>query len=211
MLDDSVFKEIRERSIEFFRLSHHDAFHAERVHNLAVRIAEEENADLEVVRAAALLHDVARAMEDEGGIADHAAEGAKIARKVLEEVGFPTEKVDKVVHCIEAHRFKSGIKAKSIEGKILQDADRLDILGAVGLARMFMRGGWANEPLHDPSIPPKGKYDGESLTAINHIYEKLLKAKDAMNTETARRIAEGRHRFVEQFLERFLKEWNGDL
>jgi len=211
MLDYSVFKRIRERSEGFFRLSHHSKSHVERVYNLAVRIAKEERADLDVVKAAALLHDIARAMEDEGKIADHATEGAKMARRVLEEVHFPKEKIDKVIYCIEVHRFKKGMKAESLEAKILQDADRLDIIGAIGIASVFARGGWGNQPIYDPSIPPKERYDGKSLTTVNHIYEKILKVKDTINTKTAKEIAEERHKFVEQFLERFLKEWNGEI
>ena len=211
MLDDSVFEEMRDRSEEFFKLSHHDKSHVERVYNLAVRIAKQENADLDVVKAAALLHDVARAMEDEGKIEDHAMEGAKMARKMLEEVNFPKEKIDEVIHCIEAHRFKKGMEAESLEAKILQDADRLDIIGAIGLARVFTRGGWSNMPIYDPSIPPKKKYDGRSLSSVNHIYEKILKAKDTINTDTAKEIAKKRHKFVEQFLERLFKEWKGEI
>ncbi len=211
MVDESVFEEIKRESAEFLRHSHHDRSHVQRVYNLAVRLVEEENADLDVVRAAALLHDIARAMEDEGKIADHAIEGARMARKILDELGFPQEKTAQIVHCIEAHRFKKGIQAQSLEAKILQDADRLDIIGAIGIARVFARGGWSNSPIHDPSILPKEKYDGKSLTAVNHIYEKILKAKDTMNTASAKRFAEERHRFVEQFLQRLLREWNGEI
>jgi len=211
MLDESVFQEIRDRSLEFFRLSHHDKSHVERVYNLALRIAKEEGADLDVVKAAVLLHDIARAMEDEGTIADHATESAKMAKRILEEVNFPREKTADVIHCIEAHRFKKGVEAESLEAKILQDADRLDIIGAIGIARVFMRGGWSNQPMHDPEVPPKEKYDGRSQTPINHIYEKILKVKDTVNTKTARRITEERHRFVEQFIDRFLKEWKGEM
>jgi len=211
MSSNSVFEEIRKRSEEFFRHSHHSKSHVERVYNLAVRIAKKENADLEIVEASALLHDIARAMEDEGKIEDHAVEGAKMAKKVLEEVNFPKEKIDKVVHCIEVHRFRKGIKAESLEAKILQDADRLDIIGAIGIARVFARGGWENMPIYDPSIPPKERYDGKSLTSVNHIYEKILKVKGSFNTSIAKEIAEERHKFVEQFLERFLKEWKGEI
>jgi uncharacterized protein len=178
---------------------------------LAVRFAKEERADLDVVKASALLHDVARALEDEGKIDDHAVESAKIARKILKEVNFPKEKTGKVIECIEAHRFKKGIKPKSLEAKILQDADRLDMLGAIGLARGFVRTGWSNQPIYDPSIPPKKVYDGRSETSINHIYEKILKIKDTINTKTAKKIAEERHRFVELFVDRLLKEWNGEI
>jgi len=211
MLEDYVFEQIEKRSMEFFRLSHHDRSHVERVYNLALRIAKEEGADLDVVRAAVLLHDIARAMEDEGKIEDHAKESAKMAKKVLEEVNFPKEKTAGVIHCIEVHRFKKGLRAESLEAMVLQDADRLDILGAIGIARVFTRGGWSNMPIHDPLIPPKKKYDGKSLSSVNHLYEKILKVKDTINTKTARRLAEERHRFVEQFLDRLLKEWNGEM
>lgn len=211
MLNDSVFEQIEKRSLEFFSLSHHDWSHVQRVYNLAVRIAESEGADLDVVKAAVLLHDVARASEDEGKIEDHALESAKLGRRILEEVNFPKEKAANVIHCIEAHRFKKGVKAESLEAKILQDADRLDIIGAIGIARVFTRGGWSNQPIHDPKIPPKQKYDGKSLTAVNHIYEKNLKVKDTINTKTAKQIAEERHRFVKEFLDRLLKEWKGEM
>jgi uncharacterized protein len=211
MSDAFAFEEIRKKSGGFFRHSHHSKSHVERVYNLAIRIAREENADLDVVKAAALLHDIARALEDEGKIEDHTVEGAKMARKVLEEVNFPKEKVNNVIHCIEVHRFKKGIKAETLEAKILQDADRLDIIGAIGIARVFSRGGWENMPIHDPSIPPKKRYDGRSLTSVNHIYEKNLKVKDTLNTATAKEIAKERHKFVKLFLERFLKEWEGEI
>lgn len=211
MLEDAVFEEIARKSEEFFRLSHHDKSHVKRVYNLALRIAKEEGADMDVIKAAVLLHDVARALEDEGKIEDHAVESAQIARKVLKEVNFPEEKIAEVLQCIAMHRFKKGMKAESLEARILQDADRLDIIGAIGVARVFTRGGWSNQPIHDPTIPPKEKYDGKSLTAINHIYEKNLKVKDTINTRTAKRIAKERHRFVEQFLHRLLKEWNGEM
>jgi len=210
MLDESVFEKIKERSKVFFRHEHHSKSHVERVYNLAMRIARKENADLDVVGASALLHDIARAMEDEGKIEDHAAEGAKMARRILREVNFPEEKIEKVVQCIEVHRFKKNVKTESLEEKILQDADRLDMIGAIGIARVFSRGGWQNMPIHDPSIPPKERYDGRSLTSVNHFYEKILKIKDTLNTSTAKKIAEERHKFVEEFLERLFKEFKGE-
>ncbi len=211
MLNNSIIQKLKNKSKKFHSLSHHDKFHTKRVYNMGVRIAKKEKADLEVVRAAALLHDIARAMEDEGKIADHATEGARMAKNILEEAGFPKEKIPQVIHCIEAHRFRKGMKGKSLEAKILQDADRLDIIGAIGIARVFARGGWSNIPIHDPTIPPKEKYDGRSLTSVNHIYEKTLKVKDTINTDTARHIAEERHRFTQQFLERLLNEWKAEI
>jgi len=210
---EGVFEAIKREAEAYYRHSHHDRSHVERVYKLALRIAEEvgQPVDLDVLRAAALLHDVARAMEDEGLVDDHAKEGARIAREILKRVGFPESKIEKVAYCIEVHRFRSGVKPETIEAQILQDADRLDMLGAIGVARVFARAGWSNVPLHDPSKPPKRAYEGRSETAINHFFEKILKIKDTLNTEPARRIAEGRHRFVEEFIERFLEEWEGEL
>jgi len=213
MSNDELFEKIKMKSEKFYKHSHHDKFHVERVYNLALRIAKEENysVDLDVIKAAALLHDVARAMEDEGKIDDHAIESAKIAREILKEVGFPETKIEKVAYCIMMHRFRNNLKPESLEAQILQDADRLDMLGAIGIARVFSRGGWDNIPIYDPSIPPKEKYDGKSLTSINHIYEKILKIKNTINTRTGKKIAEERHKFIEQYLERFIKEWKGEL
>ncbi len=210
-MDETVFVEIKKRSQEFFRHSHHSRSHVERVYNLGQRIAEREDGDLDVVKASALLHDVARSMEDEGRIKDHASESARVAKRILKQVEFPEDKSEKVVGCIRAHRFRDNMKADNLEARILQDADRLDIIGAVGIARVFARGGWQNMPIHDPSIPPKEKYDGQSLTSVNHMLEKILKVKATLNTDTAKEMAEERHRFVEEFLERFLKEYNGEL
>lgn len=211
MVNASTFDEIKNKTARFFRHSHHDKYHVERVYNLAVRLAQAEGADLDTVKAAALLHDIARAMEDEGSIDDHASEGAKIARKILKETDFPKNRIDDVIHCIETHRFRNNLTPKSLEAKILQDADRLDIIGAIGIARVFARGGWSNKPIHDPSVPPKAKYDGKSESSVNHIHEKLLNIKSTMNTETARKMAQDRHKYVEQFLERLLKEWKAEF
>ncbi|MCS7105058.1 MAG: HD domain-containing protein [Thermofilaceae archaeon] len=210
---DEFFERLRKIVEPYYRHVHHDKGHVERVYKLALRIASElkEPVDLDVLKAAALLHDIARSMEDEGLVDDHAVEGARVSRELLRKLQFPEEKVEKVAYCIEVHRFKNDVKPETIEAKVLQDADRLDMLGAVGLARAFARGGWANVPLHDPQVPPKERYDGHSATVVNHLYEKILRIKDTLHTEPARRIAEGRHNFIEEFLDRFLKEWEGEI
>ncbi|MGB9786199.1 MAG: HD domain-containing protein [Infirmifilum uzonense] len=212
-LSDERFKKVIEKAIGYYRHSHHDISHVERVYNLALRIAREigEPVDLDVVRAAVILHDIARSMEDEGVIDDHAAKGAELAREILREAGFEEEKIEKVAYSIASHRFRNGVKPDLIEAQILQDADRLDMIGAIGIARAFARGGWSNTPFYDPAKPPKNNYDGRSETVINHFYEKLLKIKDTLNTEPAKKIAEERHRFMLLFLERFMKEWRGEL
>jgi len=211
MVNNSVFNKIRKRTAQYYKHSHHDKYHIERVYNLAVRIAQQEKADIDTVKAAVLLHDIARAREDEGTITDHASEGAKMARKILTEVNFPKQKIPNVIHCIETHRFRKRLTPKTLEAQILQDADRLDIIGAIGIARTFTRGGWSNTPIHDPKIKPKAQYDGKSETSTNHIQEKLLRIRDTINTETAKKIADERHTYVEQFLERLLREWKAEI
>jgi len=211
MVQNSVFNEIRKRTAQYYKHSQHDKYHIERVYNLALRIAQEEKADTYTIKAAVLLHDIARAQEDEGTVNDHASEGAKMAQKILTEVNFPKQKIPNVIHCIETHRFKKRLPPKTLEARILQDADRLDIIGAIGIARVFTRGGWSNTPIHDPKIKPKAQYDGKSKTSTNHIQEKLLKIKATINTKTAKKIADERHTYVEQFLKRLLREWKAEI
>jgi uncharacterized protein len=209
-MNKDVFEDIRRLTQKYFKHAHHNKFHTQRVYSLAIKIGQKEKADLKVIKAAALLHDVARSLEDEGKIVDHATEGAKIAKAILRKTKFYPEKIEEVIHCIKVHRYSKRLKPKNLESKIIQDADRLDMLGAIGIARVFSRSGWINTPIHDPKIHPKKTYDGKSLTAINHIYEKLLKSKNTFHTESAKKIAKKRHEFVEKFLERFLAEWNGE-
>ena len=120
-MESHILNRIRKKSTKFFKFSHHDRFHTERVYNLAIHIGKKENADLTVLGAAALLHDIARAAEDEGKIVDHAFTSAQMAKEILEEVNFPMNKITKVLHCIEVHRFLKGDVSESLEAKILQD------------------------------------------------------------------------------------------
>lgn len=162
--------------------------HTERVRELVLKIGKEEGADLEVLELAALLHDIARKQEREC----HAKEGAEKAREILE--GY--EKKDEVVHCIEAHRFSKGKEPETLEAKVLQDADKLDSMGAVGIARCFMY---------------QAEHGGNMKTAKEHFHNKLLKLGSLMHTETGRRFAVERHGFLEEFLERLEKEEKGQL
>ena len=177
-MNKEIIKNIEKLSEKYFKHSHHCKFHTQRVLALATKIGLEEKADMEVLKAAALLHDVGRSLEDKKKNVDHAIEGSKIAKRILKKCNFSTEKIDDVIYCIEVHRFSKRLKPKSLEAKIIQDADRLDMIGAIGIARVFSRAGALNNPIYDPSIPQKKIYDGESLTAINHIYEKLLKSRN---------------------------------
>lgn len=191
----------------------HDWFHIERVWKNAKLIASGEECDLEVVELAALLHDIADS-KFHGGDEEI---GPKKAREYLSNTRIETQKVNHIVAIIENVSFKGGHNARnhsSIELDIVQDADRLDAIGAIGIARTFNYGGFKNRAIYDPSIAPnlnmtKEEYKKSTAPTINHFYEKLLLLKDLMNTESGKRIAEVRHQYMEGFLNQFYNEWNG--
>lgn len=192
----------------------HDWFHIERVLNNARHIAKGEKADMLVVELGALLHDIADSKFHNG---DENI-GPKIAREFLNSQEVPQETIEHVIKIIDNVSFKGGNVQRdfsSIELDIVQDADRLDAIGAIGIARTFNYGGFKGRSLYDPKIKSnlnmtKEEYKASTAPTINHFYEKLLLLKDRMNTETGRQIAEERHRFMEKFLEQFYAEWSGD-
>lgn len=192
----------------------HDWFHIERVYNNALLIAQGENCDIVIVQLGALLHDIADSKFHNG---DETV-GPAMAWEFLEKENVPEEIIIHVVNIIENISFKGGNterKFSSIELDIVQDADRLDALGAIGVARAFNYGGFKNRALYNPAIQPnlnmtKEEYKATTAPTINHFYEKLLLLKDRMNTATGRKIAEGRHQFMETFLKQFYAEWNGE-
>ena len=209
-MNNKFFELIREKVKGYMNCSGHDFDHVERVYNLAIKIAKKENADLDIIKTAALLHDTAREMEDKKEVSCHAEEGAKIAREILEKTDFPKEKIENVVYCIKVHRYSKGLKAETKEAMIIQDADRLDALGAVCIARMFAYGGQKKRIMHSKAIKPKETYTGESETVVNHFYEKILKIKpELFNTKFARKLAKRRYKFTEKFVKEFLLEWEG--
>ncbi|MFA9193979.1 HD domain-containing protein [Flavobacterium sp. FBOR7N2.3] len=192
----------------------HDWFHIERVYKNALLIAKEENCHLEIVQLGALLHDIADSKFHDG---DESV-GPKVARRFLESQDVSEDTIDAVINIIENISFKGGNfekKINSIELDIVQDADRLDALGAIGIARTFNYGGFKNRTLYDPEIAPnlnmsKEEYKNSQAPTINHFYEKLLLLKDKMNTETGKQIAQQRHHFMESFLAQFYAEWEGE-
>jgi uncharacterized protein len=192
----------------------HDWFHIERVWKNALLIAEGEACDLIVVELGALLHDIADS-KFHGG--DETV-GPKMARSFLESHGVDETIIVHVVNIIDNISYKGGNferKFNSKELAIVQDADRLDALGAIGIARCFNYGGFKNRPLYNPEISPvlnmsKDDYKKSESPTINHFYEKLLLLKDLMNTETGKQIATRRHEFMEDFLVQFYAEWNGE-
>jgi uncharacterized protein len=192
----------------------HDWFHIERVWKNALLIADGESCDLLVVELGALLHDIADSKFHNG---DETL-GPKLAREFLESHNVDEKTIVHVVNIIDNISYKGGNferKFNSKELAIVQDADRLDAIGAIGIARCFNYGGFRNRALYDPEIPPvlnmsKDDYKKSESPTINHFYEKLLLLKDRMNTETAKKIATQRHEFMESFLTQFYAEWNGE-
>ena len=195
--------------------SGHDWWHIVRVWNMAKYIGTHEGADMFVVELAALLHDISDWKFNDG---DDSV-GPKIARQILEKYSVKGEVIDHVSDIIIRMSFKgAGVttEMKTAEGKVVQDSDRLDALGAIGTARTFAYGGHVNRVMYDPGMKPtlhtsKEEYFKSGGTTINHFYEKLLLLKDRMNTKTAKKLARGRHRFMKSFLDRFFREWDGKI
>ena len=193
----------------------HDWFHIERVWKLSKKIAEKEGGNLEVIELSALLHDIADPKFHNG---DETL-ALKISQNFLEEIHVEGELIEQVLFVIKNISFKNRAEAPEnppLELQIVQDADRLDAIGAIGIARTFNFGGFKNNLMYHPEIKPnlgmnKEEYKKSNGTTINHFYEKLLLLKDLMNTETAKRIASERHDCMLQFLDEFYKEWNVEL
>ncbi len=193
----------------------HDWFHIERVYKNALLIAEGEDCDLTVVKLGALLHDIADS-KFHGG--DETV-GPKTARTFLESQNIKEDIILHVIAIIENISFKGGNFEKKFNSKeleIVQDADRLDAIGAIGIARTFNYGGFKNRPLYNPNIQPnmnmnKEEYKNSESPTLNHFYEKLLLLKDKMNTETGKKIAQKRHDFMVTFLSQFYAEWDGEV
>jgi uncharacterized protein len=193
--------------------SGHDWWHIARVRASALAIGKQERANLYVVELAALLHDIAD-WKFHGG--DDKA-GPRAAEAWMVKQGVDRATIDHVCEIIATLSFKGAQVAtpmRTIEGRVVQDADRLDAIGAVGIARTFAYGGHAGQPMHDPHHAPEAHatfadYKSKRTTTINHFYEKLLLLKDRMNTDTGRQLAAARHAFMQTFLDEFDNEWNG--
>jgi len=215
-------KEVIKSTIDFVKKTlegaegGHDWFHIERVYKNAKLIAQGEEVDLFIVELGSLLHDIADAKFHEG---DESI-GPKKAADFLRSMDIDETIIRHIENIIRYVSFKSSLDTgklkafNSNELRVIQDADRLDAIGAIGIARAFNYGGFKNRALYDPAIAPlidqdKETYKNSKAPTINHFYEKLLLLKDKMNTESARKIAEKRHLFMEQYLDQFYDEWNG--
>ena len=192
----------------------HDFWHAYRVMKIAGKIAGNENADIFICEVAALVHDIADPKFHNGD----EKKGSLIASGFLSALGLDEHTIRSIMFIIENVSFKGGINnslSKSIELQVVQDADRLDALGAIGIARTFHYGGYKNRKIYDPEIQTKNysspeEYRKSDAPSINHFYEKLLLLKDLMNTKTGKKIAKNRHAFLESYLKQFFNEWNGE-
>ncbi len=195
----------------------HDWSHTYRVYRNALKIASGEKADRLTVGLGALLHDIADAKFHDG---DETV-GPEKAASYLKSLRLPESQIEEVVDVVRNISFKNSLEKhtateKSTALQIVQDADRLDALGAIGIARAFNYGGFRNRPLYDPAIKPqsrltKEQYKNSKGPTINHFYEKLLKLKDQMNTETGRKLAAERHAYMLAFLDQFYREWHGNI
>ena len=191
----------------------HDWWHIERVTNLAKSIAEKEGANLFICQMAALLHDIADEKLNESEEA-----GLELVREWLNKQQIDETIKNQILEIVRTISFKGGHgpNLTTLEAKVVQDADRLDAIGAIGIARCFIYAGAKGHLMYDPHLSPresmtKEEYRHGESTAINHFYEKLLKLKDLMNTDEGYRLAEERHRFMEDYLRQFFSEWDGSM
>lgn len=193
--------------------SGHDYYHSLRVYRIAVAIATEEKADADIVALAALLHDV-----DDRKLSPQTAKDKVNAVNFMRSQNVPETVVSQVLTILDEVSFKGtdSVTPSTLEGKCVQDADRLDALGAIGIARTFAYGGSHQRPLYDPEVPPKlnmnqEAYQKSNSSSLNHFYEKLFLLENMMNTPTGRRIARKRTQYMNDFVEEFLSEWDGKL
>lgn len=210
-MDESVFDRARGFLETLFEgdSSGHDIWHTMRVHNLAVAICREEGGDMDIVRLAALLHDA----DDRKLFGDN---GYVNARRFMDSEGIQVDVQEKVLSIVSQISFKGtdSVVPDTLEGRIVQDADRMDAIGAIGIARAFAYGGSRGRAMHIPGDEPKAGMDAEAYssntgTSVNHFYEKLLLLKDMMNTPSARRMADARHEYMVAYLDEFMAEWSG--
>lgn len=212
-------RQLEEKVEEMFKTDStgHDMQHLLRVRSVALHIQNEEGGDAEVIATAALLHDVHRLMEKARGSFCPPAESLPTIRALLEDVSLPAEKIDRVLHCIEFHEeyafSQAGRTVTDIETLILQDADNLDAIGAIGVARTFAFSGSYGIPSWRPDLPFDREHFDESVrdpSTLHHIHAKLLKLKDNMGTATGKKMAQERHEFMQRFVEEFIAEWKGE-
>lgn len=214
-MDKEFFERLREKVLPYFEGTNpcHDFHHVDRVLSLAVKIGEKEGVDLEILKVAVLLHDVARKEQDDcKGAICHAERGGEIAREILKEFGYCEEKIERVVHCVESHRNRGDKVVESVEAKVLYDADKLDAIGAIGIGRSFSFSGSRGSYVHvsDFDLTSDEEY-GEEDCAYREFLVSQVDMADKMLTESGKEIARGRQEFMRDFFERLKGEVDGEL
>jgi uncharacterized protein len=209
-----MLETVRDRARPYFEDAPpaHDWHHVQRVRTLAETLVDRhpEPVDERIVQLAVTLHDVGREREDRGEIDDHATWGAREAGEILADVGASDETSDAVRHCIRAHRYSNDVEPETLEAEIVSDADNLDALGAVGVARVFSYGGELGQPIHDPAVPVAKDETTAGKSQYNHVHKKILDLPERMYTDAGRALAADRTAFVREYLERFDAEAAGD-
>ena len=203
---------------KFSKDSCHDIYHLYRVYNLSLKIQKIEGGDRLIIGVGAFLHDLHRIMQLEQKKYVTPKESLPVVRNLLINIKFPINKIDQILKVVEFHEeYSFTKKGKTFSNKeilIVQDADNLDAMGALGFARTFTFAAIYNEPIYNPEFPlTQGYYDDskKEVSALHHFYNKLLRLKDNMNTMTAKKLAVERHKYMQDFIKQFLKEWNSQI
>lgn len=219
-IDKEIIEEIKSEAEKYFigASGCHDWSHVERVYNLAIKIAKEEGANINVVKLAAYLHDIGRKEEMlSGGKVDHAEKGAELAEKVLQKYNLDEKVKANILHCILSHRYRNNRKPETLEAKVLFDADKLDSIGAIGIGRDFLFSGSAGNYCLYTGNEKKLAVSGADLnythedSPLLEYYFKLRKVKAMIFTKTGKEIAKERHKYMVEFFKRFEKEIKGEL
>ncbi|MDG5757897.1 HD domain-containing protein [Natronococcus sp. A-GB1] len=209
-----MLETVRDRARPYFEDAPpaHDWHHVRRVAALADTLVAKQtgSADERIVQLAVALHDIGREREDRGEIDDHAAWGAREGSRILADVGASEETIEHVRHCIGAHRYSNDVEPETLEAEIVCDADNLDALGAVGIARAFAHGSVIGSPLYDPDVPPAEDETVAGRSQYNHFYKKILELPERMYTDAGRDLAADRATFAREYLERFEAEAAGE-
>lgn len=211
-----MLEAVRTRARQYFEDAPpaHDWYHVERVETLAETLvaqrAAPEPVDERVVTLAVLLHDIGREREGRCEIDDHAIWGAREAGRILEDVGAAPETIERVQHCIRTHRYSNAVEPETLEARIVSDADNLDALGAIGIARVFAHGGALDSPMYGPGVPAVDGETAAGATQYDHLHEKILDLPERMYTDVGRELADDRARFVREFVAQFDGEIAGE-
>jgi len=212
-VNEQRLSKLREISNQYCRREGgaHGPDHSERVYQMALRLGREMNADLDILTAAALLHDIGRGEESSSkGTICHATHGAEMAAAILQELGYQPQAVQRICHCIRSHRYRGTCSPETLEARILFDADKLDSIGAIGIGRAFLFAGQIGACLHNPELDPQATESySDQDTAYREFQVKMSRVRNKLLTSAGSRLAEDRHRFMEVFFDQLNREIYG--